>query len=172
MNKTKQALATMISSFEWFSSESAAVYYTFLNDLPDDVTAQAIKELIKTSDRAPSIAMIRRKAEALMNVARGKKKETTYERWNEYLKAVKHRKGWGIQPHFKDRAMEIAAESVPADEIGRATNDKLPILRSQFIKAYEEAEKNQIEEESDMKAVQSVKKQAQKLTGGFYGALP
>ena len=172
MNKTKQALATMISSFEWFSSESAAVYYTFLNDLPDDVTAQAIKELIKTSDKAPSIAMIRRKAEALIDTAKGVKKVNSSERWTEYLKAVKHRKGWGIQPHFKDKAMEIAAASVPADEIGRATNDKLPILRSQFIKAYEEAEKNQIEEESNTKAIQSVKKQTQKLTSGFYGALP
>jgi hypothetical protein len=178
-SKTMDALKRMTFLYEWFSAEKAASFYTYLNDLPDDVVAKAIDELIKTSDRTPPVSMIRRKAESLMKTAKGIKPVNVSERWTEYLKAVKSRKGWGVQPHFKDKAMEIAAESVPADEIGRATNRELSILRSQFTKAYEEASCNLQEEQSNEKAVQEVKQrkmipksETKALPGGFYGVMP
>nr|DAE40656.1 MAG TPA: replisome organizer protein [Caudoviricetes sp.] len=172
MNRTQQALTTMIGFFEWFTAEKAVAYYTMLNDLPDEITAMAIKELIKTSERTPTVATIRKKAKDLMDVRNGKVPVNYSEKWAEYLKAVKHRSGWGVQPHFKDKAMEIACSVVPADEVGRATNKDLSILRSQFIKAYKEAYDNGEKVEEDKRAAGIPPSQKQAITSQKISLLP
>ena len=138
MKELTKALAILAESYDFVSEDKMKVYYLYLQDLPDEITAAAIGELIKTSSKCPTIADIRKKTLAILNAAVGRKKVDAGEVFAVYRKrCVSSDAYWGRIRLPEDPILKRISESITPDEIRGATNDKLAIIRAQFIKLYE-----------------------------------
>ncbi len=138
MQELKKALAILAEAYDFVDGEKAKAYYLLLKDLPEPFTAAAIGSLIKTSDKCPSIAAIRRKAQALMDAARGKEMADPGRVWDTYNRACIRGNYFGEPELPADPVLRRVARMFPAEEIRMCPTDKVSILRAQFIARYKE----------------------------------
>ncbi len=137
-DELKKALAILADTYDFVNEDKAQAYYLFLQDLPSQFTAAAIGSLIKTSEKCPSIAAIRRKTKALMDAAQGREMNDPGKMWDLYNRACIHGDYFGEPTLPADPVLQRVALMFPAEEIRMCPVDKVAILRAQFIARYKE----------------------------------
>lgn len=71
--KLKKGIAVLGAAYDFFTEEKSITYYANLQDLQEEAVIAAIGQLIRTEDKCPSIAKIRKKTKALIDAAQGKR---------------------------------------------------------------------------------------------------
>lgn len=138
MQELKKALAILGEAYDFMGEDKAKAYYLLLKDLPEAFVAAAIGSLIKTSDKCPSIAVIRRKTQAIMDAAQGKEMVDAGKVWDLYNRACIRGNYFGEPELPADPVLRRVARMFPAEELRMCPTDKVSILRAQFIARYKE----------------------------------
>lgn len=150
-DELKKALAILADAYDFVNEDKAQAYYLFLQDLPSQFTAAAIGSLIKTSDKCPSIAAIRKETKALMEASKGKKTMDTGEAWIRYYLLCKKCDYFrGARIPNDDPVLKRVSRMFSSDEVRGATDEKLSFLRSQFIARYKETYEAMMEDEKNI----------------------
>lgn len=141
MEKLMKTLAILSNVYDYFPEERARVYLAFLKDLPEEAVCKTIGELVRTEEKCPSIAKIRKETERLLMAAQGKSPTDVGEKWTKFLATCKRVDYFKRVVHFPDDpVMERVARMFPVDEILSTPDGKMAIVRKQFIDRYRETE--------------------------------
>lgn len=116
------------------TKQTVEVYAEMLSDLDAVQTQLAVRDLLATSDRWPSVAAIRRRYAERAGVLAPSKAEA----WGEVRKAISEH-GRRNRPDFSHPLVARTVEIMGWHDLCNA--DNLDVTRSQFWKVYEDLQK-------------------------------
>lgn len=138
MNEREAAslVAIIAAAFPQWSAgrETVAIYVDALSDLDVEEARAAIRDLILTEDRWPSIAAIRRRTAARS----GALAPSSSQAWSEIQAcAVSH--GRVALPEFSHPALDESVRAIGWWNLCSSSNPET--MRAQFLRIYEDAQK-------------------------------
>lgn len=164
--KLKKGIAVLGAAYDFFTEEKSVAYYANLQDLPDEAVIAAIGQLIRTEDKCPSIAKIRKKTKALIDAAQGKRELGAGEAWKKFYDACIHADYFRkTRVHFEEAALERTAAMFTTEEIRFASDNDLQWKRRSFMAEYER-QRGAAVQEAENAALISRNPQLQALMSG------
>lgn len=164
--KLKKGIAVLGAAYDFFTEEKSITYYANLQDLPDEAVIAAIGQLIRTEDKCPSIAKIRKKTKALIDAAQGKRDLGAGEAWKKFYDACIHADYFRkTRVHFEEAALERTAAMFTTEEIRFASDNDLQWKRRSFMAEYER-QRGAAVQEAENAALISRNPQLQALLSG------
>ena len=147
--ETAVILGILAAAFPYVtvSMETATVYHDALLDLPPDVALRTVRDLVKTEERFPSPAVIRRNVFASM----GQLAPTASQALTEVVEQVTAC-GMRTQPSFSHGAVQRTVNAIGWYAVCMSTNPEA--FRAHFMKLYE-LEQNQ----ADLVLIRSERKE-------------
>ena len=112
--------------------ETVAIYADALADIPYDIALNAVRDLILTEDRWPTIATIRRQVAIRLHQLA----PTPLEAWAE-VHALAQTGGANSAPNFTHSAIGQTVAAIGWWEITRSTNPET--MRAQFLRLYSDS---------------------------------
>jgi hypothetical protein len=144
MTKEETAVAIhLIASLypHWVpNKDTVVIFHDLLNDLDGEQVIQAVKILLQTSEKQPTVASIRKQVLSTT----GKLPPTRAQAWEEVRVAVRKygRDGFHLYNEFASEVVLKAVKTIGWKEL--CLSENVDITRAHFWKAYDEIVENSI----------------------------
>ena len=152
MGVNRQAIALLKGAYPNFRDEQIQAYGIMLNDIPEILQLEAVKNLLKTRKFLPAISEIREEASRLAHAITGDKVSSAETEWEVVLKAM-CLVGIYQVPKFANPITARAVKAMGWRLLCGSDEVMMPTLRSQFVKTWrslEEMEKTKKRMEKSM----------------------
>jgi len=127
-----QGISSLSMSFNTHLEQAAAMFwFKMLKDLSDDAFLKAVKSIVLTHDRMPTIAEIRRVA-----LEESDESPMAEEAWLRVIDDV-HRYGIYKEPEYDDLRLEKTKRTIGWRELCDMDSDSRRIIRAQFFRVFE-----------------------------------
>jgi hypothetical protein len=127
----REGMAYLRMSFDFPLKDAVMLFwFKMLKDLSDDAFLKAIKSIVLTHDRMPTIAEIRRVA-----LEESDESPMAEEAWLRVIDDI-HRLSFYNEPEYEDPRLEKTKRLIGWRELCDMTAENKSIIRAQFMRAY------------------------------------